>query len=490
MSSRTPSVRSESLTPHATPPPTSSAQSSSKFSKLKSMLNSNPGFAVFDAHVTIHELSNVPQLEGQFSVRWKFRGSRPRDADRYLTQPVPRRGVVERPAPNTNMRTLRPSGSVMSLRTTSTASTSTTGTSTTSALVAPQSLGSKPRHAASLPVPSPPTHPTSHPVSHSSSMPSPLGRNATLMADPTTSRPPRLRGKKGSDPTPLRQQTDDNGRDIVEEPEDLGDAESRSDDAPTSSVPTLTTESAGSSRAQSVHSLTPSLYSVTPSINTTASGPSVKPFPSGLGLTGAGGASTPSLASRSSTIPVTDDLRRRVPSRASTRSDLSLTIDPTLVASHNRIPAAAPIDSSERKGQTPMCTIRSHTITWEYRLENVLRVPLGKPVAVPSSGGSHSRHPSPTPDKKSLPVLGGGPQSDSGIKLEILQAPREGEKDTEPKLFGYVNIDLAPFADSPPMARKFLLKDSKANATLRVSFFTFSGKSLCALVLIRRSRST
>ena len=34
--------------------------------------------AAFVASVTIHELGNVPQLEGEFAVRWKFRGRRPK----------------------------------------------------------------------------------------------------------------------------------------------------------------------------------------------------------------------------------------------------------------------------------------------------------------------------------------------------------------------------------------------------------------------------
>lgn len=45
--------------------------------KLRHMFDSSE-YAVFLSNVRIHELGNVPQLEGEFAVRWKFRGRRPR----------------------------------------------------------------------------------------------------------------------------------------------------------------------------------------------------------------------------------------------------------------------------------------------------------------------------------------------------------------------------------------------------------------------------
>jgi hypothetical protein len=38
-------------------------------------------FATFEAVVKVHELGNVPQLEGEFQVKYKFRGKRPRGKD-------------------------------------------------------------------------------------------------------------------------------------------------------------------------------------------------------------------------------------------------------------------------------------------------------------------------------------------------------------------------------------------------------------------------
>lgn len=37
--------------------------------------------ANFQATITIHELQNVPQLAGDFAVKWKFQGRRPRGKD-------------------------------------------------------------------------------------------------------------------------------------------------------------------------------------------------------------------------------------------------------------------------------------------------------------------------------------------------------------------------------------------------------------------------
>ena len=38
-------------------------------------------YAIFQLEVTLHDLTNVPQLEGEFAVRWRFRGKRPKARD-------------------------------------------------------------------------------------------------------------------------------------------------------------------------------------------------------------------------------------------------------------------------------------------------------------------------------------------------------------------------------------------------------------------------
>jgi hypothetical protein len=48
--------------------------------KLRHILDNNR-YAIFDVAVTIHELGNVPQLQGEFAAKWKFKGSRPNRKD-------------------------------------------------------------------------------------------------------------------------------------------------------------------------------------------------------------------------------------------------------------------------------------------------------------------------------------------------------------------------------------------------------------------------
>ncbi|GMK54353.1 hypothetical protein CspeluHIS016_0109390 [Cutaneotrichosporon spelunceum] len=122
-------------------------------------------------------------------------------------------------------------------------------------------------------------------------------------------------------------------------------------------------------------------------------------------------------------------------------------------------------DSTERRGMTPIEKIHAHSVQWEYEVQYVVRIPLGKPVPVADVG--KSRQPSPTRRSRTLPILGEGPMSDSGLKLEIEEL-HDGNN-THPRPFGHVNIDLAPFAELGNTSRKFLLKDSKTNATMRIS---------------------
>lgn len=49
-------------------------------------------YANFKVNVIIEELSNVPQLEGEFAVRWKFQGRKPKGKEEELLQPSSRGG--------------------------------------------------------------------------------------------------------------------------------------------------------------------------------------------------------------------------------------------------------------------------------------------------------------------------------------------------------------------------------------------------------------
>jgi hypothetical protein len=149
-------------------------------------------------------------------------------------------------------------------------------------------------------------------------------------------------------------------------------------------------------------------------------------------------------------------------------------------------------ESSHRKGTTPARKLKQHTCTWEYTVTHTIRVPTGKPVSAVGSA---------TPGRREVaPILGGGPVSDSGFRLQIrelrtehsttadhghghgnghshareeredggkskkLNVPRESRMS-----FGYVEIDLAPFANKGRMMRRFLLRESRTNATVKVA---------------------
>lgn len=131
-----------------------------------------------------------------------------------------------------------------------------------------------------------------------------------------------------------------------------------------------------------------------------------------------------------------------------------------------------------------------------------MRIPLSKP-ATPTSGSLN-----PYRRQQSVPVLGAGPLSESGIRLVIEQLPTpaatsmqqasgadkeslgsvlaaahhaahphgtanpsEGKKTTsgEKTIFGIVDVDLAAFAGKGKTTRRFLLRGSRTNATIKVS---------------------
>jgi hypothetical protein len=49
--------------------------------KLRHMLDMQK-YAIFDVAITIQELGNVPQLQGEFVAKWKFHGKKPSTKDK------------------------------------------------------------------------------------------------------------------------------------------------------------------------------------------------------------------------------------------------------------------------------------------------------------------------------------------------------------------------------------------------------------------------
>lgn len=388
--------------------------------KLRHLFDSAPT-ATFVAAVTVHELTNVPQVAGEFAVRWKFRGSRPLDADKMLAHPTPRvtgrdAALAKTSARGNGTPTAAPplpahvaadAGSVRS-----SVHSSSSGLN----------LNRPARHAASLPLPRPYTR--EHKLSDA--------------------------GAPGTPGTPEKR-----GRVLVEEPRELEDV------APMTPItPDTATDP---ERASPASSREHSMYS------------------DGSHGSGTPGAGPGGLKIRTGSIA--DSLRGRE-SRASMRSDVS-TEPPSTATSHASPTASvgaasalssargavntlvgAHYDSKDRKGTIPPAPVRAHVVAWEHAVQHVLRVPLGKAVAtadVPLSRLPASQRTNP---RKMLPLLGHGPMSDSSLRLEVLQV-HPGER--EGAVLGYVNIDLAPFADQGTTARRYLLMNSRTNATLRIS---------------------
>nr|GAT51152.1 predicted protein [Mycena chlorophos] len=107
--------------------------------------------------------------------------------------------------------------------------------------------------------------------------------------------------------------------------------------------------------------------------------------------------------------------------------------------------------ASTARGQTPWQPLREHSVTWDHQLSVLVQMSIDR--------GSHELLPHP-------------------FKVTILQRVVAGDPNAPRKpRFGAVDIDLAEYTDSVPLLgpskgvvnRRYLLRDSKTNATLRLS---------------------
>lgn len=417
---KTPSIRSGTSTPLPPPRPapgTQLPQSNAKAlgSRLRHLVDNPSRTATFAVNVTIHELSNIPQLNGKFACRWKFRGHKPSNGDRLLEHPEQRM-----PLPATRNLVnpaLRHSSSMMSLR----AAQLGSGASTPSL----QSANAKQRSLNVLAPTVPPPNLPHRPHSQHTLPASVVSRSAKSSTNTYPSNPPRAHGNDAG--------TASTSSVVLDDAADVDSIEDGASQPPSST--------------QSTYSLN-------------------------LAMTKPGGLPVPGALNRrrsASTVPASlasDDQTSAVPSRAASIYSVGSAGPPASINSSAPSNAFAP-DSTERRGMTPIEKIHAHTVQWEYEVQYVIRIPLGKPVPVADKG--KARPPSPSHRSRTLPILGEGVMSHSGLKLEIEEL-HDGN-DTHPRPFGFVNIDLAPFAELGCTSRKFLLKDSKTNATIRVSGF-------------------
>ncbi|GFZ48244.1 hypothetical protein JCM24511_05992 [Saitozyma sp. JCM 24511] len=563
----TPSLAlSATPTSAATPSLASQEHTTTLSHKLRHMFDSQR-YAVFDAVVKIHELGNVPQLEGEFQVKYKFRGKKPKGKDATL----PHKPSLPNLKLNQPLSTINPSASSLSLRSSSTAASSP---------VSPLA-------------PIRPTLPASSSTNTARSKAMSLPPPALSPVSPTKTSPPRKADcKKASDPTPLRQSLgpddlDPQGsqgsqavaaREIMEEPEDAGDlrtgaktqaqgqaggaitrtrAESQSSGGsgePNGSIGSSDSKRSSTSQPNSGASFNtssrPSSALVPPSIS--ARPPSLAPstVSSSSHLSVAFPRSGVPPPARSGTMPAPSTILDSVQGMDEWR-DLALGAKPSRTISrtssvntgvssvtgenagagggggshghghsgflhpHRARSASGPgppsrshsMQSSSsrltgRKGRTQARSLRQHTCTWDSELQHTMRIPLSKPPAQTSGSLNPYRR------QQSVPVLGAGPLSESGIRLVIEQLPTaaatsmqqasgadkdslgsvlsaahhaahphgtanpsEGKKSTsgEKTVFGIVDVDLAAFAGKGKTTRRFLLRGSRTNATIKLT---------------------
>ena len=72
------------------PSPADSTTSLGLGAKLRDMFDMQK-YAVFDVDITIHELGNVPQLQGKFCAEWDIKGKKPKARDFSACTSYPRR---------------------------------------------------------------------------------------------------------------------------------------------------------------------------------------------------------------------------------------------------------------------------------------------------------------------------------------------------------------------------------------------------------------
>ncbi|OWZ74068.1 hypothetical protein AYX14_00556 [Cryptococcus neoformans] len=501
--------------------------------KLKHMFE-NQKYAIFNAVVVLHEVNNVPQLQGGFAAEWKFRGKRPKGRDSLELQGNAPIGPKIKPS-LPNLRLANPSTSSISILTSSTSS--------------------------SIPVPPTPRSLISHdsrrqrpPDKAFSLPPASLGENST--------RPE----KKRSDPTPLKQFITSSPKGgtlppaesplLIEEPEglfdDISSREGDMDEANSKDSKSNEVSKQGSWGSKSSNSQ----ENGGPQVNIrkpTSASPSIPflpnqasrnnhlsvPFPRAVGTSHrlpapVRSGTTPSYSGFLDPADPVDlhrpNMLRRSASVATANTSSSGTTDwpveeqkrpitrrlrsssgpgPSMLRSKDAYSI-----STHRKGETPIQPLRSHCCKWDFELQHILRFPLSKS---PSSAANapKGRQPSLT--------LGNGPMSDSGLELTILQYParpqaqqtsstpspslsgegsssniaqsavqsvtsglsavagsntkkkdvkqtrKERRLEKSPTKFGMIDIDLAPFAGKGRMTRRFLLKGSRTNATVKVT---------------------
>lgn len=160
--------------------------------------------------------------------------------------------------------------------------------------------------------------------------------------------------------------------------------------------------------------------------------------------TSSSSASTTSSSSSSSSSSASSASRApssTAPSRSNTMNSDRLNLSATPGAASATTPA---------RGQTAFLRLKEHGVVWEHTLSLLVRMDIDR--------DPHSNLLLPSP-----------------LKLDILQRDpsnpkRDGSGNIQAMRFGVVHLDLAQYACKGEVMRRYLLRESKTNATLKVSW--------------------
>ncbi|KAF5384231.1 hypothetical protein D9615_003471 [Tricholomella constricta] len=132
------------------------------------------------------------------------------------------------------------------------------------------------------------------------------------------------------------------------------------------------------------------------------------------------------------------------PSLTSTTTSSTTSTVPSLPASLLAAPtlASSPPATTPARGQTHFRKLKEHNVSWEYTLSILIRMDVDR-------------------DPQSMLLS-------CPVKLTILQRD-PANLDARPTRFGIVNLDLAQYACKGEVTRRYLLRESKTNATLKLT---------------------
>ena len=133
-------------------------------------------------------------------------------------------------------------------------------------------------------------------------------------------------------------------------------------------------------------------------------------------------------------------------------SHMNMLPDPTLTDSPDPlaiISTSVPVSSTLRRGTTPFLKLKDHSVTWSHTLDTLLKFDIDR----------ETYHIQPNP-----------------LKLVVMQRVIPDDPDGSPQnpRLGAVYLNLAEYIGKGSVERKYLLKESKTNAVLKVTILLSS----------------